>query len=161
MLSIFRKKPIDLFSGEEKDKIRDAIQAAEKHTSGEVRVYVEDYCEYEDPIQRAAEIFHGLKMDQTVQHNGVLLYLAIEHKKLAIYADAGIYAKVDHSFWNESLYYLKEHFRHENFTKGIVEAVEKIGNLLSSYFPYDPNIDKNELPDELVFGNKQNQPGSL
>ena len=65
MFSLFRKKANDFFSAEEKEKILSAIQKAEQTTSGEVRVYVENHCRFVDAIDRAAEIFYSLKMDET------------------------------------------------------------------------------------------------
>jgi uncharacterized membrane protein len=160
MASIFSKKPIDLFSDKEKEAIKNAIQAAEKQTSGEVRVYVEDDCKHEDAIHRAIEIFHGLNMDKTVQRNGTLIYIAIQPQKLAIYADQGIYTAAEEKIWDGILQHLKDHFKNKNYAQGIIEAVQKIGDELSHHFSYDGSIDKNELPDELVFG-KRNKPGKL
>ena len=76
MLSLFRKKP--LFNSEENKLIVDAIIAAEKETSGEVRVYVESRCKFMDALDRAAELFFTLKMDQTEERNGALVYVAIK-----------------------------------------------------------------------------------
>ena len=56
----------------------EAIQEAEKNTSGEVRVFVERKCKYVDPVDRAKEIFFNLKMDKTKDRNAVLLYIAMD-----------------------------------------------------------------------------------
>ena len=91
MFGIFRKKADDFFSATEKEKIHTAIKQAEQNTSGEVRVYVESRCRFVDPIDRAAEIFYNLKMQATELHNGVLVYVAMKDRQLAIFADEGIY----------------------------------------------------------------------
>lgn len=64
MFSLFRKKK-DFFTAEEKQLITEAIQRAEKLTSGEVRVFVEGKCSYVDAIDRAAELFFNLQMQKT------------------------------------------------------------------------------------------------
>jgi uncharacterized membrane protein len=151
MISLFEKKAIDYFSAEEKEKIKKAIEAAEKLTSGEIRVFVEHYCHQHDPMERAVEIFHNLKMDKTSNHNATLIYVALKHRKLAIYGDAGIHEKVGNAFWEETLKKMQEHFKNESYTGGIVYAIQLIGAELARFYPYDPASDKNDLPDELVF----------
>jgi uncharacterized membrane protein len=154
MFSMFRKEAIDFFTPEAQQKIRNAIHNVEKNTSGEVRVYIEHYCKHEQAVHRATEIFHTLQMDKTVHHNGVLVYLAVKHKKLAIYGDAGINGHVNAAFWNEMVQKMEQHFKKENFTEGIVHVIETIGLELAKHYPYDPATDKNDLPDELVFEKK-------
>ena len=70
----FFKKPA-FFTPQEQEEIVQAIQEAEKRTSGEVRVFIESRCKYVDPLDRAVEIFYGLKMDKTAEKNAVLVYL--------------------------------------------------------------------------------------
>ncbi len=66
---------------------------AEKETSGEVRLYIENKCRFVDPLDRAAEIFLQLKMNETANRNAVLVYVAKQHRQLAVFADEGIYNK--------------------------------------------------------------------
>ncbi len=152
MFSLFRKKAIDFFSPEEKEKILAAIQRTEKRTSGEVRVYVENHCRFVDAIDRAAEVFYGLKMEQTAFHNAALVYVALKDKQLAVFGDEGIYLKTGKDFWNIAVKQMLTKFNRENYAEGIIDVVEKIGDALAHHFPYDANIDKNELPDDIVFG---------
>ena len=84
--------------------------------------------------------------------NAVLLYLALQHKKLAIYADVGIYARVDKGLWDIALHKMQEHFKKENFANGIIDAIKIIGDELAEHFPEDGETMKNSLPDELAFG---------
>jgi len=51
------KKKAEIFFLSRKRKSVQAIQNAERSTSGEVRVYVESRCRFVDPIDRASEIF--------------------------------------------------------------------------------------------------------
>src|ERR1017187_7497066 len=152
MFSIFRKKAINYFSVEEKEKIRNAILEAEKNTSGEIRVFVEHFCRHEKAVNRAAEVFHSLKMEQTLNRNATLVYVALQHRKLAIYADSGIYSKVDPTFWDETIHKMQEHFKSEKYAEGIGSAVRIIGEALAHHFPAEGAAVKNDLPDDLVFG---------
>ena len=149
-MSIFRKK--DYFSTEEQQRIVSAIKAAEQQTSGEVRVYIEKRCRYVDPLDRAAELFLGLKMDQTAEHNGVLVYLAYKDRQFAILADKGIHQKVGDAFWQQEVNVMKTHFVQEKPALAIEHVVTDIGKALHTHFPYNSAIDKNELPDDIIFG---------
>ena len=150
MLSLFRKK--DFFSSGENQLIVDAIQNAERQTSGEVRVYVESRCRFVDPLDRAAELFFGLKMDQTAERNGVLVYVAVKDHQLAILGDTGIHQKVGDEFWQKAVAKMISEFNGENYAAGITKVVNDIGTALQLHFPYQGEKDKNELPDDIVFG---------
>ncbi len=151
-LSIFKKKENEFFSDQEKELIVTAIKSAELRTSGEVRVYVESKCEYVDAIDRALEIFAGLKMYETADRNAVLVYIALKDHQLAIFGDEGIHQKVGTQFWNAEVVKMLQHFNKQNFAEGIAEVVKDVGEVLVHHFPYDKSTDKNELPDDIVFG---------
>lgn len=152
MFGLFKRRPVNYFSEEEKQLIVQAIQTAEHRTSGEVRIYIESHCEFVDPVRRAKEIFDGLKMYETTARNGVLLYVAMKDRQLAVFGDEGIHAKVGNAFWNAEVNKMLSHFNQNNFTAGIVEIIGAIGEVLSTHFPYDAKKDTNELSDEIVFG---------
>lgn len=151
LFNLFGKKR--LMSEKDEAQIVAAIRAAEKNTSGEVRVYVESHCRFVDPVDRAVEVFYGLKMEKTDDHNGVLIYVALKDRQLAIYGDDGIHLRVGTAFWKNAVKQMLQHFNKENHVAGICETVTAIGETLQKEFPYQPNDDKNELPDEIVFGN--------
>lgn len=146
----FNKKK-EFFTAEQQQQITAAIQNAEKNTSGEVRIYVESRCKYVDPVDRAKEIFFNLKMDQTRDRNGVLLYLALDDHQLALFADEGIYQRLGAAFWNQEVRKIIAAFTKDDYTGGICNIVEDIGEALRYHFPYEA-ADKNELPDEIIFG---------
>jgi len=152
MLSFLKPKQQKFFSADEEEKILNAIRAAEKETSGEVRLYIENKCRFVDPLDRAAEIFLQLKMNETANRNAVLVYVAKQHRQLAVYADEGIYNKAGKEFWDNAVLVMLKEFKKENYAEGLVEVIHKIGHSLQTHFPYDGATDKNELPDDIVFG---------
>lgn len=151
MFPFLKKKPF--FTTEEKKLIVDAVQYAEKRTSGEIRVFVESRCKYMDAIDRAGEIFFGLKMEKTDDRNAVLLYVAMKDRQLAVFADEGIHKKLGQEYWNNEIKLLISNFNREDYASGIRQCVTDIGEALHATFPFDNDTDKNELPDDIVFGN--------
>lgn len=151
MFSLFKKNK-KLFPEEDTRLIVKAIRQAEKSTSGEVRVFVENRCSWVDALNRAAELFFGLKMDKTEQRNGVLVYIALKDHQLAVFGDEGIHRKVGSEYWNNLVKEMLASFNKHDYAKGIAECVIQIGDALQKHFPYERDTDKNELPDEIVFG---------
>jgi uncharacterized membrane protein len=150
LLSLFTKKA--LLTEAEKLQVVEAIRLSEKQTSGEIRVFVESRCKFVNPLDRAAQVFYSLKMDATEYRNGVLVYIAVKDQQLAIFADEGIYTKAGAPFWNTAVASMLQHFKKDSYGQGIAAVVAQIGDALKTHFPYDSSVDKNELPDEIVFG---------
>lgn len=140
----------DLFTELEKQQIVAAIKEAEKNTSGEIRVHIERKCK-EDVLDHAAFMFEELEMHQTELRNGVLIYLAVEDRQLAILGDAGINLKVPKGFWDATRDVMINEFKHGNFAKGLSDGIIKAGEQLKTHFPYQKD-DLNELSDDISFG---------
>ena len=137
------------FSKEEQQKIVAAIKEAELNTSGEIRVHIENHCKKET-LERAAEVFYDLKMNQTAARNGILFYLAVKDHKFAVIGDEGINKKVEHDFWNDIKDQMIFNFKENKFADGLVAGISKCGERLKEYFPYQSD-DVNELSDEISF----------
>jgi uncharacterized membrane protein len=150
VFGLFKKKPF--FPEKEQQQIVQAVQNAEQRTSGEIRVFIESHCRYMDALDRAAELFFFLKMEQTRDRNGVLLYVAMKDRQLAVFGDEGIHRKVGTDYWNKKVELLIRNFNKEDYAEGISACVTEIGEALYKHFPYDRDTDKNELPDNIVFG---------
>lgn len=129
-----------------------AIQQAERSTSGEVRLFVESRCRFMNAVDRAAEIFTKLQMDKTELRNATLVYLAVDDKQAAVFGDAGIHQKVGEDYWKTVVEKMLFQFKQEKLLDGMCTAITQLGEALTAYFPYNKDTDKNELPDEIVFG---------
>lgn len=140
-----------LFSEEDRKRIINAIVKAEKETSGEIQVHLENHCKGE-VLDRAAQVFETLKMHKTELRNGVLFYLAVEDHKFAILGDAGINKLVPDHFWDDIKEEMLKHFQNRKFTEGLCVGIEMAAEQLKTHFPYDQHGDDNELPDEISFG---------
>lgn len=152
MFGLFKKKR-ELLPSSEQQQVVDAIKEAERQTSGEVRVFMESRCAYINAVDRASEIFFKLKMDKTTHKNAVLVYIAVTDRQMALYGDEGIYIKTGGDpYWNKELDLMRSFLQQGKMVEGICRCVSDIGIVLSEHFPYDGRTDKNELPDDIVFG---------
>jgi uncharacterized membrane protein len=138
------------FSKKDQQRIREAIQTAERATSGEIRICVEKTCS-EDVLDRAANYFFKLGMDKTDLRNGVLIYLATKDRKFAIIGDSGINQVVPDNFWDSTKEAMRNHFKQGKLAEGVIEGIRLAGEQLVTYFPCRDD-DKNELSDDISFG---------
>lgn len=149
----FGKKRKALLAPEVQELLVDAIKKAESKTTGEIRVFIESKCDFVDAMDRAKEIFVKLGMQHTVRRNAVLIYVAFEHQQFAIMGDTEIYNKAGGpAFWENAARKLKQYLSGGMVAEGLVFCIEELGKALAAHFPYDANVAKNELPDEIVFG---------
>ena len=137
-------------TAEEEQEIVEAILEAEKNTSGEIRVHIEPTAKM-DHFSRAQQVFHMLKMDNTKDANGVLIYVAVKDRKFVIYGDKGIDRVVPKGFWDSTRDLMASYFKKGDFKNGIIQGVLKAGEELQAHFPWDHN-DTNELSDEVSKG---------
>lgn len=151
MFSIFKKKRF--LSDAENKRIVEALKSTELLTSGEIRIFIESRNPLVSTMERAMSVFFELQMEKTQQRNAVLLYIAVKDKEVALFGDEGIHQQVGLVFWNQQVQQMIELFKENNLTDGIVKCLVEVGQVLVEKFPYKEGLDKNELPDEIVFGN--------
>lgn len=137
----------DFLTATEEQEIVEAIRQAENRTSGEIRVHLERHTD-KSAFDRAKELFHQLKMDNTKAENGVLIYVAVDDHTFAICGDRGINQVVPPGFWESTRDAIQTQFKQGNFKDGLVNGITRAGEQLRTYFPWDSD-DRNELSDEI------------
>jgi len=140
----------DFLTPDQEQEIVEAIILAEKQTSGEIRVHIEKTSNG-DVNERAHDVFHLLKMDETELQNGVLIYVAVLDRSFVICGDKGIDKVVPENFWNTTKKAIEIQFKKGLFKNGIMEGVLMAGEQLKQFFPFTDN-DKNELDNEISKG---------
>ena len=138
-----------ILNSEEDHRVVEAIRQAELNTSGEIKVHIENFCKTKSE-RRALFIFNRLKMDKTQQRNGVLFYLAVKDRKFSILGDEGINNVVEDGFWNDVKDLMLSHFKEGRFTEGLEEGIQRCGEKLKTYFPYQSD-DINEISDDISY----------
>jgi len=141
-------KPNEFLNQLQHTEIVAAITAAEARTSGEIRVCVSDK-KVEAPIEAAQREFGLLGMERTAERNGVLIFVAPRTHKFAIIGDTGIHERCGDPFWRDVAAEMSGRFKQGEFTAGIVQAIQKAGEILAQHFPRKDG-DKNELSDQIV-----------
>lgn len=144
-------------SDEDFDAIVRAIGEVEARTSGEIRVHLERRVPRErdrrpgDVIRRAHDVFRHLGMHRTAERHGVLLYLTLEDRRLAIVGDEGIHRRVGDLYWARVLDLMVEKLRAGAPRDAILAAIHDIGRVLQAHFPPRPG-DADELSDQVSVG---------
>ena len=143
------------FSRSTLNKIEAAIKASEAEHVGEIRFAVEGGLDGtplfkgQSARERAIELFSQLRVWDTQQNTGVLIYLLLADRAVEIVVDRGIHAKVDAQAWSKVCRQMEAAFRQSNFEGGVVSGVQAVTRHLTRHFPSDSH-DRNELPDKPV-----------
>jgi putative membrane protein len=90
---------------------------------------------------------HGVHL--TEKRTGILIYVALAHRRVEVVADAGINSKVEQAAWDELAQEVAAAARQDALASGLIAAVKRAGDLLSQHCPPSP-MDTNELPDRVV-----------
>ena len=142
-----------LFNEQEQERIRQAVASAERSTSGEIRICVEKSSKHA-ALDRAVQFFHKLDMHKTKRRNGVLIYLAMLDKQVAIIGDSGINAVVPPTFWDSTKEAMVAEFKKGAMLDGVLKGIEEAGQQLKTYFPSVEN-DTNEISNDIAFGDDE------
>ena len=140
---------ITILNREEDQRVVEAIRQAELNTSGEIKVHIENHCRG-DVEERSLVVFNHLKINETQQHNGVLIYLAVRDRKFAILGDEGINKVVEADFWNDIRDLMSAAFKEGLFAEGLEQGIMRCGEKLKTCFPYQSD-DINEIPDDISY----------
>ena len=135
--------------------IEAAIKASEAEHVGEIRFVVEGGLDGaplfkgQSARERAIELFSQLRVWDTQQNTGVLIYLLLADRAVEIVADRRIHAKVDAQEWSKVCRQMEAAFRQSDFEVGVVSGVQAVTRHLLQHFPSDSR-DRNELPNKPV-----------
>lgn len=144
----------NFFTDDDFLRISNKIKEMEKITAGEIRVAIKEEKQFlkrnKTVRELAEEEFHKLKMNETRDKTGILLYLLLKERQFYILADAGINEKVKQETWDKIRDEMQNEFREGQFTNGMLLGIEKVGKILGEHFPIKVD-DTNELSNKVVF----------
>ena len=131
-------------------RIEAAVRQSEASHRGELRVAVEagvgllPLLRGVTPRGRALEAFARLRVWDTEENSGVLIYLQLVDRDIEIVADRGISALVGQAQWDAICHRMEKAFRARRFEQGVLDGIAEITTLLNTHFPA-----RNKNPDEL------------
>jgi uncharacterized membrane protein len=137
-------------------RIGAAITEGETRHRGQVRFVVEASLPLSrvlaklPPRERALEVFGLLRIWDTADNSGVLVYLLLADRDVEIVADRGIHARVGEAAWHGVCRRMEAAFRERRFAEGVLAGIADINALLAQHFPREGGAGPNELPDTPV-----------
>jgi uncharacterized membrane protein len=133
--------------------VEKAVASAEKAHDVELRVVVEGGL----PLglllrgvgsrERAIELFSQLRVWDTRNNTGMLIYLQFADRQIEIVADRGISARIGQQEWDAACAAISAEFAAGRFQQGVLAGIERIATLLGKHVPPPPPDDRDELPD--------------
>lgn len=136
-------------------EIEALITESEKKHRGEIRFAVEAGLD-PGPVwknvsarERAIDVFSMLRIWDTEENTGVLIYLLLADRDIEIIADRGINKVTGSDLWEEICQEMEQMFRDGRFPDGVKTGIERITGILAEKFPHIGE-DENELPNQPV-----------
>ena len=147
-------------------RLTQRIAASEGRHTGQIRIYVEaalpmsylwrlgENCPMKALIrQRAVMLFGKLRLWDTEQNNGVLIYLQLAQHAIEIVADRGVDRQVSMQQWQAMTDRMSAAFRAGEFEDGLTQAIGEVSTVLVAHFQAAAGSKPfNEQPDEPVLG---------
>ena len=137
------------------DRIEAAIKSSERRHRGEIRCAIEGALDFLPvlrgltPRARALEAFSMLRVWDTEENSGVLIYVQLVDRDIEIVADRGIASRIAQPEWDAICQRMEGAFGSGRFEEGALAGVTEVSALLERHFPAGPsNVD--ELPDRPV-----------
>ena len=141
------------FSDDDFIDISNKIDEMERITAGEIRVAIKEDVPFlkkkKSIADLAADEFYKLGMANTRDKTGILIYILLAHRKFYILADSGINEKVEQKTWDKIRDEMVAEFKLGNYLEGIISTLDKVGKILSNYFPIKVD-DTNELSNKVI-----------
>ncbi len=155
--------PRNTVSGALLTRLASQVGASEQKHSGEIRVAVEvglplSYLWRDASLaqiirQRAITQFGKLRVWDTAQNNGVLIYLLLAERRIEVLADRGLSERVSNDVWQTMVARMGAAFSRDDFEPGLKLAIDEVSGLLTQHFPLGPGeASPNELPDRPFLG---------
>jgi uncharacterized membrane protein YgcG len=136
------------------ERLQSRVAASERRHSGEIRLCIEaglplSYLRtHATARERAVAVFGKLRVWDTADNNGVLIYLLLAEHAIEIVADRGLSERVGAAQWQHIAQTMQAAFKSGQFEAGLNQAVDAVGALLEEHFALAPGeVNPNELPD--------------
>ncbi len=133
-----------------------AVAEQEKRHRGELRVAIEGGLPMQALVagrtarERALDQFTRLRVWDTEDNAGVLIYLLLADRRVEIVADRGIHALVGDTAWETICGAMQQEFAAGRFEAGVLTGLSSVSDLLAQHFPARPGENRNELPNAPV-----------
>jgi len=144
-----------LFPSASLKRIEEAIKAAERTHRGEIRFAVESALDIVPLLRgvsaraRALDVFANLRVWDTEENNGVLIYLLLADRDVEIIADRGVHMRVGAAGWESVCREMEKRFRAGRFEEAVLYGIAQVSEHLVRHFP-GPDRRGDELPDKPV-----------
>ncbi len=139
-----------ILSDDDLEAVTHAIAETERFTSAEIRVHLDHSC-HGDALQQAIKVFERLGMNKTAARNGVLVYVSVIDRKLAVIGDRGIHERVGEAYWQGLVAAVRGRMTQQRPRDGLIHAIAEVSRELGRHFPRRSG-DKNELSNDVSLG---------
>jgi len=116
------------------DRIREAIDAAQRGTSGRIGVRIVRE-KSSDALEDARRHFADARLHEYQHRNAVVLFVAPNARRFAVFGDAAIHERVGDVFWQNLVTDMQPFFARGDMTEGLLLGIGRVGEQLRLHFP--------------------------
>ena len=154
---LFARSAASRFPPASLQRIAAAIAAGEQRHTGQVVFAVEPALGLaalrrgRDARHRAQQLFARLRVWDTQDNNGVLIYLLLADHRIEVVADRAASGPAFDVRWTSLCEHLAQRLQAGAFEAAGIEAVNEAAAILAAFFPRDVDAARtNELPDHPI-----------
>ena len=118
----------------EHERITNAIKSAEADTSGDVVLFI-THRAVNDALTAAHMIFTRRHLEKAADDDSLLFFIAPKSHTFAVVGGKALHDQVGQAWWDALIALLQRHFKAEDYTGGLVGAIEVAGHALKKHFP--------------------------
>lgn len=143
----------NILTKKEAQNIVDFIAKIESKSSTEIKIIIakkKGFFQKNKPVMDLAlKEFYKNNLHKTRDRTGILIYIILKDREIAIIGDEGIHQKVGEKYWDNLVRKTITHFKLDNFYNGILETLKELEVPLSEHFPIKED-DTNEISNDLI-----------
>ena len=118
------------------DRVRRAIDAAERETTGRIGVRIA-HGPVRDPFEQARRQFLHAGLHRHAHRNAVVFLVAPKARRFAVYGDEAIHDRVGDEFWASLVRDMTPLFANGDITAGLELGIARVGERFRAHFPKD------------------------
>lgn len=144
----------EFFSQDDLDLIQKSLDRAEAVSRGEIVLSLRKNKKFLEKLYSNHELalkdFDSLKVYNTKEKTGILIFIIFDERYYDIIADEGIFEKIPDKLWNQLEADLKKSFSEKKYSEGLLNLIDQMSNILEKEFPaLQDSINEDEIDDEI------------
>jgi uncharacterized protein len=141
-----------VLSEEQRNALERKLSKYNDTTSTQIAIVIENSIENDEAFEYSRRIAEGWGIGQKGKNNGLLIYVAVQERKIRIQVGYGLEGTVTDAYAKRIIEeVIKPAFRNQQYYEGLDEATNYLIGALSGQFKGDGGVKKGKLSGRTIF----------